>query len=92
MGSVCNKFFRYFIRSTYVPLKDDGKLIFKIMFITLKRDFPIALLNFICLPDSHITQNFKKKEERVQDAMRTEILRSNVKCWGENSGTVGRGD
>lgn len=62
MGSVCNKFIRYFIRLTYVALKDDGKLIFKVVFITLKKDFPIALLNFICLPDSHITQNFKKRK------------------------------
>ena len=92
MGSVCNKFIRYFIRLTYVALKDDGNLILKIMFITLKKDFHIALLSFICLPDSHITQNFKKKEERARDAMRTEILRNNVRCWGENSGTVGRGD
>ena len=57
-----NKFTSYFIRLIYVELKDNGNLILNIMLVTLKQDFHIAPLNFICLSDLHITQNLQNKK------------------------------
>ena len=45
-----------------MELKDNGNLILNIMLVTLKQDFHIAPLNFICLSDLHITQNLQNKK------------------------------
>lgn len=64
-----------------MELKFDGNLILNIMLVTLKQDFHIVPLNFICLSDLHITQNLQKKKIRsseAKEAMRTGILRKSV--------------
>lgn len=86
-----NKFTSYFIKLIYVELKDDGNLILNIMRVTLKQDFHIAPLNFICLSDLHITQNLQEKENKLW-GWRSDEDRNSKKereCWGENSGSVG---